>query len=538
MTVIKTIIVDDESRIRRRLERLVQSCGEDWEIIKVFSDGKEAYEEIKRQSISFDLLITDVQMPEMDGLTLINELKKIHSFTSLIISGYDDFTYLQTAMREGAVNYILKPVDKHQFAEQLEEVKAKIYVKQREQQEWSDIQGRATQLTYTKQIQLLSEITWNADLDLSVLDWTKEFPEGDYQLIYISVDQDDSLIKNVDSTQNWDLKFEEMLKQRVQIAVEDMDYWWWRSGKLQYWVLFHYDDTRKGKVDPLIEQFKSDVQKSTPFTVSIGLAESFQELSLMPNIKDQLLSLLQYRIIQGGNKIFHQNLLDGLNAKTQPQNVSSTLYKYVQQILSSLDGKSEAVTAQAIHQLFKELESISSPKVIEDAIHYLCLQIFNKCMVIDGFGEISELLSHALQLTKKAGNFNQLKESIKKWIFEIKGRVDTSRKLDSDPIQRAKNWIQENLGEHITIKEIAEQIYMSPTYFSNYFKAQTGETILDYITKCRLEKAKELLEMTDIKIYDISSQLGYQDTKYFSRLFKQWYGQTPSQYREYHSKKH
>jgi two-component system response regulator YesN len=77
---------------------------------------------------------------------------------------------------------------------------------------------------------------------------------------------------------------------------------------------------------------------------------------------------------------------------------------------------------------------------------------------------------------------------------------------------------------------------MSPTYFSNFFKAQTGETILDYVTKCRLEKAKDLLGTTDLKIYDISTQLGYQDTKYFSRLFKQWYGQSPSQYRELHFK--
>ena len=538
MTSIKTIIVDDESRIRRRLERLVQSCGEEWEVIKIFSDGKEAYDEITNESIDFDLLITDVQMPEMDGLALISELKKTHSFTSFIISGYDDFTYLQKAMREGAVNYILKPVDKHKFTEQLEEVKTKIYAKRREQQEWNEIHGKAQQLTYTKQIQLLSEITWNDAMDLSVIDWTKEFPKGIYQLFYISVDQDISAVENLGTPQNWDLRMEEIFKQRFQETEKDMEYWWWRSGKFQYWVFIRFCGMCNIEVIQLLEQYKITIQKTTPFTISIGVADQFQELNLLPNIKDQLLSLLQYRMIQGGNKIYNQHLLDDLTASTQPRNVSSIIYKQVQQILSSLDGKGEEETVKAIHLLFKELENINSPTIIEDAVHYLCLQIFNKWVEIDGFGENADLLSNALKLTKKAGNFTQLKDSIKHWILEIKRKIDNHRKSDSDPIQRAKKWIHQNLGEHITIKEIAEHIYMSPTYFSNYFKAQTGETILDYITKCRLESAKELLETTDIKVYDISSKLGYQDTKYFSRLFKQWYGQSPSQYREYHSKKH
>ncbi|WP_368658913.1 helix-turn-helix domain-containing protein [Metabacillus halosaccharovorans] len=537
MTSIKTIIVDDESRIRRRLERLVQACGEEWEIINLFSDGKEAFDEITNQSISFDLLITDVQMPEMDGLTLISELKKTHSFTSIIISGYDDFTYLQTAMREGAVNYILKPVDKRKFTEQLEEVKVKISAKRMEQQKWSEIHGKAQQLIYTKQIQLLSEITWNDAMDLSVIDWTKQFPDGVYQLLYVSVDQNISAVENLASTQNWDLKMEEMFKQISQEAAGEMDYWWWRSGKLQYWILICISDTNHFKVNQLVEQYKADIQKLTPFTISIGVANHFQEIKLLPSVKDQLLTLLQYRMIHGGNKVYHQNMLVDLTVNSQPKNVSSIIYKQVHQILSSLDGKGEDETVSAVHQLFKELESISSPAIIEDAVHYLCLQIFNKWMEIDGFGENAEMLSSALKVTKKAGNFTQLKDSIKHWVVDIKRKVDSRRKIDSDPILRAKKWIHENLGKHITIKEIAEHIYMSPTYFSNYFKAQTGETILDYITKCRLEKAKELLETTDTKVYDISSKLGYQDTKYFSRLFKQWYGQSPSQYREYHFKR-
>lgn len=110
------------------------------------------------------------------------------------------------------------------------------------------------------------------------------------------------------------------------------------------------------------------------------------------------------------------------------------------------------------------------------------------------------------------------------------------KKEQQNPIQVAKEWIKNNLGENISIKKIAQQVYMNPNYFCDYFKNQTGETILDYVTSARLEKAKELLEKTDLKIYDIAISVGYQDTKYFSRLFKQWLGQTPSQFRDQYFK--
>jgi two-component system response regulator YesN len=112
MQKIRTLIVDDEARIRRGIERLVHSCGDDWEVVATASDGREALDCFHRLQGAIDLLITDVKMPEMDGLTLIKEAKKQYSFYPLLISGYDDFSYLQTALREGALDYLLKPVER------------------------------------------------------------------------------------------------------------------------------------------------------------------------------------------------------------------------------------------------------------------------------------------------------------------------------------------------------------------------------------------------------------------------------------------
>lgn len=252
MTQIRTIIVDDEGRIRRGIERMVRSLGEEWEIVGTFSDGLEVYEAVVNESISFDLLISDIKMPEMDGLTLNKKLKEHLSFLTIFISGYDDFEYLQTAMRDGAVNYILKPIDKEQFHIQMDEVKQKIQTVQEEKQEWITMQEKASQLEYTKQLQRLSEMTWNEEKDILYLDWTREFPNGWYQLIHMSVDQIYSKTKEYlpEDWNNWSQRIEQLLEELVEADIRDqqIDCWWWRGSKFSYWLLLHFEDKNdKGK---------------------------------------------------------------------------------------------------------------------------------------------------------------------------------------------------------------------------------------------------------------------------------------------------
>ncbi|SMQ63460.1 two-component system, response regulator YesN [Bacillus sp. OV166] len=544
MTTIKTIIVDDEARIRRGIERLVRSCGEEWEVIGTFSDGQEAYEAMTTCDEVVDLVITDVQMPEMDGLTLVKELKKSHSFFALIISGFDDFKYLQTALREGAVNYILKPVEREQFRVQMQEVKEKIMNKRNELREWEKVQETALQLTYTKQVQLLSEVTWNADTDLSLLDWTRLFPKGNYQLVYISVDQILSKTKgfNTEEWETWNFAVENIMSELIinDFHVPGVQNWWWRSGKLNFWLLLlNEEQERETSFESITEHFvgqlRNAIQRHTPFTVSIALGGEFEELSLLLSYRDQLLSLIQFRMIQGGNKVFQLDLIKTISDEN-PKGITSSVYKHVEQTIHALERGAEEEIVKSLQEFFSEIAALSSPVLIEEAVQYLSIRIVNRWMEHDGFGEDPYVLTEAMQLTKHAANFTQLKDSVKHWVLNVMKNMRALTYDQSSPVQQAKEWIQNNLGESITIKKIANYVYMNPNYFCEYFKNQTGETVLDYVTRSRLEKAKELLGTTDLKIYDISCQIGYQDTKYFSRLFKQWMGQSPSQYREHYFK--
>ncbi|MEH7118817.1 AraC family transcriptional regulator [Neobacillus vireti] len=544
MTQIKTVIVDDEGRIRRGIKRMVRSLGDEWEIVGTFSDGLEVYEAVINQSISFDLLISDIRMPEMDGLTLNKKLKNHLYFLTIFISGYDDFEYLQTALRDGAVNYILKPIDKEQFQIQMDEVKQKIEMVYKEKQEWNKMQEKASQLEYTKQLQLLSEMTWNEEKDIAHLEWIRQFPSGCYQLIQISIDQVFSQTKEFmpENWNNWSQKIENVLAETLTATVEvhQINSWWWRGSRLSYWILLQIED----KDDALnflsisrefAEKLRISIHKISPVTVSIALGHEFNDLALFSDMKNELHTLLQFRMIEGGNQVFETDMLEGIKVQ-KSKGISSSILKFTEQVINSFAQGKKAELLKALQGFFHEIESVSSPVMIKEAIHYLLIGIVNNWIENDGYSEDPDLLTDALNLTKNAANFIQLKDGVKMWIVSVMEKMASLKKEHHNPIQVAKEWIKDHLGDNISIKKIAQQVYMNPNYFCDYFKNQTGETILDYVTSARLEKAKALLEKTDLKIYDISLSVGYQDTKYFSRLFKQWIGQTPSQFRDKFSK--
>ena len=543
MTQIKTVIVDDEGRIRRGIERMVRSLGDEWEIVGTFSDGLEVYEAVLNQSLSFDLLISDIRMPEMDGLTLNKKLKNHLSFLTIFISGYDDFEYLQTALRDGAVNYILKPIDKEQFQIQMDEVKQKIQKVYEEKQEWLTMQEKASQLEYTKQLQLLSEMTWKDEKDIAYLDWVRQFPSGCYQLLHVSVDHVFSQTREFapEDWTTWSQAIETILTETVSTftQVQKINSWWWRGSKFSYWILLQIEARVTHEyslvTQQMAERLRVSIQKITPFTASLAIGHEFNDLALFSNMKNALLTLLQFRIIQGGNQVFHTDSFQEIKTR-KVKGISSSILKYTEQVINSfVQGKKDDLLL-ALQGFFREIETISSPVMINEAVHFLLIGIANHWIQNDGYHEDQNLLSDALNITKQAANFVQLKDNVKLWILHVLEKMAGLKKEQQNPIQVAKEWIKNNLGDNITIKKIAQQVYMNPNYFCDYFKNQTGETILDYVTSARLEKAKELLEKTDLKIYDIALSVGYQDTKYFSRLFKQWLGQTPSQFRDQYYK--
>lgn len=101
----------------------------------------------------------------------------------------------------------------------------------------------------------------------------------------------------------------------------------------------------------------------------------------------------------------------------------------------------------------------------------------------------------------------------------------------TSPVQRAISFIHEHLGQSLSLQQVAKHVHMNPNYFSEMFKKETGQNYIEFVTQAKLRKAMHLLRETPAKISEIANEIGYEDIKYFNRLFKKWTGQTPSEYR-------
>lgn len=112
------------------------------------------------------------------------------------------------------------------------------------------------------------------------------------------------------------------------------------------------------------------------------------------------------------------------------------------------------------------------------------------------------------------------------------GLVRNADAADAAPISRIKRYIRSHLDSKLSLTEVAEYMQMNPTYLSRYFKEKTGVNFADYCKQAKMERARELLLHTNLKIYEIASQLGYQSTQHFSTAFKEWEGSTPLECRQ------
>lgn len=494
----KLMIVEDEAFTREGLRKRI--CWNELEFseVQVYANGLQALEAL--DSFSPDLLISDIKMPHMNGIELASEVQKKYPNCHIIfITGYADKEYLLSAIALHVDKFIEKPLDLQEVTDAVEYSASLL---RQEIKNTKKLQNDTSDLLPIIQKDILQKIlspnpswedwqkiyynnyfTWSRTDPVSVIYIHVSFTSGKHTILSLL----DETIRYFDSKQ----------------YCLSQDYFVDQLSPYSVAILMRSDN--RSNIHSLINNYQSYLYNQYYITSVVGISRICQALEEIYEYFNVAKQTAEYDFFYNG----HSNILDA-PARITPNPAPASIF-YIKKF--NIDG---------IERIFEALS-------------------LNKYSNID---EIRmQLYEYYTLMMERTINDNTLSWdqfkilTLKEYIDLIGYGMKAFQILGNDTydakIKNAIHFILWNYKKKdLSIHMIAEHTGLSPNYLCNLFKKQTGSTINDFIVKVRIDKAKVLLDKTDLKLYEIASNVGLQDANYLSTLFKKKCGTTPTSYRQ------
>lgn len=508
----RIVIVEDEAPIREGMKKILNKINPEYQVVGTACDGLQGLEIIQREKP--DLVLMDIRMPDMDGLTMLEKLRKSGNHCkAIVLSAYSDFTYAQKAIELGIENYILKPVRIPELRRALEQTETTLAMEEKRDQPWT-----------------LNRVFGNALLDQWYLEeGIRETTEEKYGF---SVDDTFSLffVRLGERYGEYGGKVESLLKDVCNRGVTfkgDVV----SSGAHRMVVLIIYSQEKK---ENLYDFFSTSV---VPMLESQGIPnmvydwEEAQGLSAMSQAMETYESHIQWNLIFPKGELLCGQKIE--EAQVTPLKYSLELENQIKQAVSQHN--MEKVLACAAAFKGQCTGKFHSPISIKEACIQFCWAIINTAREW-GLMREDVSLKEILDKVSEAVTEEELDEAYHQLIAQLEfAPMDKEEQNTSLLVQRANHLITEFYSQGITLEEVARKLCVSAEYLSTQFKKETGATFSETLRKCKVDKVKELLSNSSLKLNQIASLTGYTDPKYMSKVFKEEVGMLPAEYRKMYS---
>lgn len=507
----KVFIVDDEPFIVEGLYDIV-----DWplfglEIVGHAENGRQALEALK--TTPADVLITDISMPIMDGLSLISEVRKLHEDMKVIIlSGFNEFDYLKEGMRLGIENYLLKPINVEELESTLRNTVQKLdRIQPKEQYDDYDIQilkdntlyrwlnGQIAEAEFAERAGLLDLKLRAANFGVCVLR-TKASLSVLFERVtgFLETrDEQVTLCRDVDGDLVLIASFsgEEDGRKVFIHLVEDLS--------MELSVMSRQVHIGVGRIEPVSEEASlsyKEAKRALEYYIVYPERLFIEYRQLAPGqalsfSSGHSLSWAEYSklILSGDTDELKKNIRDDFEQLKQREGVRPD------------DLQSAAM--ELVIRFKMELQEI---KLIEEAVHFK--QALSQIQSSQSFDGLVEILQEVADIT-----VNSLMRDAK-----------------SPVVHQVLNYIHGHFAEELSLKTLGAYYHIHPVYLGQLFLKETGGTFAEYINKYRIEKAKELLKMTNHKVHEIARNVGYWETGYFYKQFRKYVGISPTDFKALH----
>ena len=527
----RVLLVDDEALIREAISENTKWNELGYELAGTCKNGREAKEFIEREQV--DLLLTDICMPHMDGMELTKFVYEEHrEIKVVIISGYDEFEYAKKAVKYQVAEYILKPITAVELSETLLKVREKLDEERLKKENIKRIRGAyVSNLPLMRGRFLNSLLAGNVPMDTleeKLVDYQIRLPGRRFMTAMVVADDLSPFLKEGDNFKP-DLAYfaiyniTEEIMNRYQAGVTFQDV------EERTILVFGGEPGMEKRVLDICEEIQSSLHKYLKMESTIAVGQPVSTLSQLYISFEDTKRALEYKFLLGGNQVIHAASLGHENKQ-----VSAELSKYKEKIVLEIKmdrPKEIRRNVEAFIQVIREsyLSRNRCIFYVQNAI----LSIMNgldtsSLNETELFQEERELLNTIYSKE----HISEIGEDLISFCLHLaEGLKDQKDSYCKKQAVMAQDYIEKNYGNpDISLNSVCAHLAMSTSYCSSIFKAYTGETFIEALTKKRIEKAKSLIENTSMKTYEIAGQVGYSDPHYFSSSFKKMTGMTPTEY--------
>ncbi|MGI2294630.1 response regulator transcription factor [Paenibacillus sp. GXUN7292] len=495
----KLLIVEDQMLFRKGLMKMLEQNSLGWTVVGEAENGQHAIEML--DELRPDLILTDIRMPLLDGIGLAEYIyKHKKEIAVIILTGYEDFKYAQSALKFGAIDFLLKPCNE----QVLKEVLQRAYDHFREA-----ALAKARHLTerHAMEEHVLRSILLRLPCDEQLVARVRE-AYGSYQIFMLQVND---YFPEARQYKENDLELLQFALFNIVSELSEQSCSHYRLISLEFDQFALLLETVNDEPQALSEAIFAAVGQYLGLAVTIYQGGAMKEVAYqLPVSAPVELSSAPHTINQAKIKEMHTRLATGImfgnigEIKSQLQDILSKLAK-------------------------KPVESAK----VDALIFAKALQQTYKGFLTEENGQLDMgLQMNRLQAASTSDQLLQWAEELAKQFIACFQTWQAN--MNNNVIDKTLNYIEHNYMETCGLSTVAEMFHMSVTYFSKLFKKETGETYTNYLTKVRMEKAKLLLCNTDMKMFEIASAVGFNDPNYFTNVFNRTQNVSPTEFRRLH----
>lgn len=526
----KLIVVDDEDFIREGIAKGIEWSKWGFEVAGTAMNGKEAIELVEKYKP--DVVLTDIRMPIMDGIQLINYLDETNNKADIVIvSGYSDIEYYRKALEYHVFEYILKPTKISDFEVAFRKLKVKYDDKMLKHRKFLEMQELLNEsIPYMKQnflSNLVNGFYNKEEVEQKLFFFGFELETKGIFVCKISVEIEENDATNNLFIQEKKFTINNYIKNNFNKEIENVI-------KGTFFINVNQEVIgicNCDNLDRLISLFKKIILKLEErknIYLLLGISNKCNDITEIQEYTEQARLALYQLVFFEENNVHAYNEINNTEHNCFLNELNED--KVINELLTQ-DGKNEIKEIERFFKCFKNTIVINY-----DYIDCICNKLYFDIVKYGLRFHINlnnEINNDFLSSISKIKRLNTKKDFLYQNIFHIKKIINQNKSNKQVLIIKIEKFIADNIeNNELSLTLISDFIQKNPAYISVIYKNETGNNISDYIVNLRIDKAKELLKSTNLKNYEIGKRVGYNGSSYFTKIFKKIVGVSPSTYKK------